>query len=89
MLLATSSVPPAGSVRLAAPLPESRAILPRPSRPVLAGIKTESAMFGAVWNESRTVLGSLLGAFFRGLARALPWTLALCMLLVAGTRLLS
>ena len=45
-------------------------------------------MFGAVWNESRTVLRSLLGAFFRGLARALPWTLPLCMLLVAGTGLL-
>jgi hypothetical protein len=44
-------------------------------------------VFG-IWHESTTVFRALLGAFFRGLARALPWTVAGCVLLAAGSGLL-
>lgn len=45
-------------------------------------------MLGRIWNESTTVFRALLGAFLRGLARALPWALAGCILLAVGTGLL-
>lgn len=45
-------------------------------------------MLGTIWNESTAVSRALLGAFFAGLARALPWTLAGSVLLASGAGLL-